>query len=97
LYNKYKAENPDVSSWNAPDIIEVYQKGIQVSGISDNFEWKPLVMNLQPLLNKAGNVGEDEEVTPDTSTETDSAGVQEGETILPSEDSSTQEEATEEE
>lgn len=94
LYNKYKDKNPDVSSWNAPDILAVYEAGSQVPGISDNFEWKPLVSNLQPLLNKNPN----NSVNDDTSTEDtpgiDSSGAQEGETIINLEDGSTEENST---
>lgn len=53
LYNKYKTDNPDVSAWNAPDLLEVYQGGSQISGIDENYEWKALVNSLQPFLNRA--------------------------------------------
>lgn len=52
LYNRYKAMNPDVSAWDAPEILEVYNAGSQVPGIGDNFEWKALVNSLQPFLNR---------------------------------------------
>lgn len=52
LYNQYKSKNPDVSSWDAPDLLEVYQAGSQMPGIEDNFEWKALVNSLRPFLNQ---------------------------------------------
>lgn len=55
LYDKYKAKNPDVSSWNAPDIIEVVKSGNQVPGITEYYQWKSLINNLEPLLNKNGS------------------------------------------
>ena len=55
LYDKYKAKNPDVSSWNAPDIIEVVKAGNQVPGITEYYQWKSLINNLEPLLNKNGS------------------------------------------
>lgn len=64
LYNKYKAENPDVSAWNAPDLQAVYQSGSQIPGISENYEWKALVNSLQPFLNRIDN--SDETVPADT-------------------------------
>lgn len=91
LYNKYKESNPDVSSWNAPDILAVYEAGSQVPGISDNFEWKPLVSNLQPLLNKNPNDSGDDAESTEGTTEIDSSGAQDGETIINSEDESTEE------
>lgn len=85
LYNKYKEKNPDVSSWNAPDIIKVYEEGSQVPGIADNFEWKPLVTNLQPLFEK--NSG-----TVDTTTEApngqDASRAGDGETVVDATESS---------
>lgn len=61
LYNKYKKENPDVSSWNAPDLLEVYNAGMQVPGIEDNFEWKALVNSLQPYLERISEETQPEE------------------------------------
>lgn len=85
LYNKYKEKNPDVSSWKAPDIIKVYEEGSQVPGIADNFEWKPLVTNLQPLFEK--NSG-----TVDTTTEApngqDASRAGDGETVIDATESS---------
>lgn len=84
LYNQYKAQNPDVSAWNAPDILEVYTAGSQVQGIADNFEWKALVNSLQPFLNRAPA---DTEPSADSSEEAvPSDGPADGETILDSED-----------
>ncbi len=102
LYNTYKAKNPDVSSWDAPDILAVYEAGSQVAGISDNFEWKPLVSNLQPLLNKNTVDSESEDISgEDVSDEdmqnVDASGAQDGETVLDSEDSAAEDESTMEE
>lgn len=100
LYNLYKAQEPDVSSWNAPDILEVYNAGNQIPGISDNFEWKALVSSLQPLLNKGPG---------DSSTETSgdnpaseeggnvTTGPAEGETVLDSGNDADTQKKTEEE
>lgn len=86
LYNQYKAVNPDVSSWNAPEILEVYHKGNQVPGIGDNFEWKALVNSLQPFLNRSP-----EDIEPvEGNTEVQSEGPVEGETLLETESSSGQ-------
>ena len=74
-----------MSSWNAPDIIKVYEEGSQVPGIADNFEWKPLVTNLQPLFEK--NSG-----TVDTTTEApngqDASRAGDGETVVDATESS---------
>lgn len=81
LYNRYKAENPDVSAWDAPDILAVYNAGNQVPGIGDNFEWKALVSSLQPFLNRSP-----EEDVPEEGTETigeeQITGPAEGETVI---------------
>ena len=73
LYDAYKAKDPDVSSWDAPDIIEVYNEGKEIPGISENFEWKALVNSLQPLLNRVPETPEetDLETSEDADTETD--------------------------
>lgn len=85
LYNQYKAENPDVSAWNAPDILDVYYAGIQVPGIEDNFEWKALVNSIQPFLNRSP-----EDNSPEADTESDAeeehlTGPAEGETVIDTE------------
>ncbi len=88
LYNRYKAENPDVSEWNAPDLLAVYEKGMEVPGINDNYEWKALVNSLQPYLNRTP----DEDTQGDSSpTQAEPAGPAEGETVV--EEGSTQEAA----
>ncbi len=81
LYDKYKAQNPDVSSWDAPDILEVYNEGSQIPGISDNFEWKALVNSLKPFLNRAPQTETPDENATEEST-SDSGGPAEGETII---------------
>ncbi|MBQ8147821.1 MAG: protein kinase [Lachnospiraceae bacterium] len=75
LYDAYKAKDPDVSSWDAPDIIEVYNEGKEIPGISENFEWKALVNSLQPLLNRVPETPEetDLETSEDADTETDNS------------------------
>jgi hypothetical protein len=90
LYNKYKEQNPDVSSWNAPDILAVYEAGSQVPGIADNFEWKPLIGNLQPLLNKSADESESAGTSEDGSG-VNSHEAQDGETVIDPEESSTEE------
>lgn len=97
LYNKYKTENPDVSAWNAPDLLEVYNAGSQIPGIGDNFEWKALVNSLQPFLNRSA---EDDTSTEadDTDNGTQSIGPAEGETLIETDtEDNTDEASTEEE
>ena len=86
LYNKYKRENPDVSAWNAPDILEVYNAGSQIPGIGDNFEWKALVSSLQPFLNRSP---EDTEPV-DNNEDVQYDGPAEGETLIDTEEDSGQ-------
>ncbi|MDE7366135.1 MAG: hypothetical protein K2N24_02135, partial [Lachnospiraceae bacterium] len=86
LYNKYKKENPDVSAWDAPDILEVYDAGSQIPGIGDNFEWKALVSSLQPFLNRSP---EDTEPV-DNNEDAQSHGPAEGETLIDTEEDSGQ-------
>ena len=50
-----------MSSWNAPDLLEVYNAGMQVPGIEDNFEWKALVNSLQPYLERISEETQPEE------------------------------------
>ncbi|MBQ8983868.1 MAG: protein kinase [Lachnospiraceae bacterium] len=79
LYNKYKAVEPDVSAWNAPDIIKVYEAGSSVPGITENFEWKPLVANLQPLFDKVSGRLPESDTTEETQ---DASRAGEGETVI---------------
>lgn len=92
LYNKYKESNPDVSAWDAPDILEVYNAGSQVPGIGDNFEWKALISSLQPFLNRSPE--NTESVENHESVPSD--GPAEGETLIDTEDSSEQSSVEEE-
>lgn len=85
LYNQYKAENPDVSAWNAPDILEVYYAGTQVPGIEDNFEWKALVNSIQPFLNRSPEDNSSEADTESDAEEEHLTGPAEGETVIDTE------------
>ena len=80
LYNRYKANNPDVSAWDAPDLLAVYEEGIHVPGINDNYEWRALVNSLQPYLNRVPE--NEEDTTEEESEQTGQNGPAEGETII---------------
>lgn len=54
LYQLNKKKNTDVSTWDAPEILEVYDAASQVPGIADDYEWKALITSLEPFLNKNG-------------------------------------------
>lgn len=82
LYNQYKAKNPDVSSWDAPDILEVYNAGSQIPGIGDNFEWKALTNSLQPFLNRSPQDESGNEGDATEESQGGSGGPVEGETLI---------------
>lgn len=85
LYNRYKEQNPDVSAWDAPDILAVYNTGSQVPGIGDNFEWKALVSSLQPFLNRSQEDVPEEGEGTESGEEDHMTGPADGETVIDTE------------
>ena len=54
LCNESGAKDSNIENWNAEPIFTVYDKGVQVEGISNDIQWKKLVQKLEPLFQKYG-------------------------------------------
>lgn len=54
LCSEAASADTNIENWNPDAIISVYDKGMQVSDISNDIKWKKLVQKLQPLFRKYG-------------------------------------------
>lgn len=54
LCSEAASVDTNIENWNPDAIISVYDKGMQVSDISNDIKWKKLVQKLQPLFRKYG-------------------------------------------
>lgn len=54
LCKEAASADTNIENWNPDAIFSVYDKGMQVSDISNDIKWKKLVQKLQPLFRKYG-------------------------------------------